>query len=269
MNTVLTVAGSDCSGGAGIQADLKTIGAFGLYGMSVITAITVQNTMGVRRVEPVESDLVGEQLQAVLEDIVPDAIKIGMVVSKENIRALVHVMEEYRVNGRPLPFIVLDPVLVSTSGRVLLEPEAETALKEELFPIVDLITPNLPEAEQLCGYPIERNGDRERAAEELSGRYGCSVLIKGGHGSSADDLLFHAGTRVHSWYSGVRIENSNTHGTGCTLSSAIACGIARGKTIEEAVADAKVYITGAISAGLDLGKGNGPLDHFYQFVNNL
>ncbi len=269
MKTVLTVAGSDCSGGAGIQADLKTIGAFGLYGMSVITAITVQNTMGVRRVQPVEPDLVGEQLQAVLEDIVPDAIKIGMVVSKENIWALVHVMEEYRANGKPLPFIVLDPVLVSTSGRVLLEPEAETVLKEELFPMVDLITPNLPEAEQLCGHPSERKGDRERAAEELSGRYGCSVLIKGGHGSSADDLLFHAGTGAHSWYAGARIENSNTHGTGCTLSSAIACGMARGKTLEEAVADAKGYITGAIGAGMDLGKGNGPLDHFYHFVNNL
>lgn len=264
MNTVLTVAGSDCSGGAGIQADLKTIGAFGLYGMSVITAITVQNTMGVRRVEPMEPDLVGEQLRAVFEDILPDAIKIGMVVSKENIRALVQVIKEYSISGKAFPFIVLDPVLVSTSGRVLLEPEAETALIEELFPMVDLITPNLPEAEQLLGYPIKRNGDRERAAGELSGRYGCSVLIKGGHGSSADDLLFHAGTGVHSWYAGDRIENSNTHGTGCTLSSAIACGIAQGKTLEEAVVEAKVYITGAIGAGLDLGKGNGPLDHFYQ-----
>lgn len=264
LNTVLTVAGSDCSGGAGIQADLKTIGAFGLYGMSVITAITVQNTMGVRRVEPVEPGLVAEQMQAVLEDILPDAVKIGMVVSKENIHALVHIIKKYSEKGKTFPFIVLDPVLVSTSGRVLLEPEAETALKEELFPMADLITPNLPEAEQLCGCPIEKNSVRERAAEELSGRYGCSVLIKGGHGSGADDLLFHAGTGAHSWYAGTRIENSNTHGTGCTLSSAIACGMAQGKTLGEAVADAKVYITGAIGAGLDLGKGNGPLDHFYQ-----
>lgn len=269
MNTVLTVAGSDCSGGAGIQADLKTIGAFGLYGMSVITAITAQNTIGVQRVQPVEPDLVGEQLRAVFEDIMPDAIKIGMVVSKENIQVLVQVINEYRSNGRSFPFIVLDPVLVSTSGRVLLEPEAETALKEELFPMVNLITPNLPEAEQLIGYSINKNDDRERAAEALSGKYGCSVLIKGGHGSSADDLLFHAGKGVHSWYAGARIENSNTHGTGCTLSSAIACGMAQGKILEEAVADAKVYITGAIGAGLDLGKGNGPLNHFYHFVNNL
>lgn len=268
MNTVLTVAGSDSSGGAGIQADLKTIGAFGLYGMSVITAITAQNTIGVQRVQPVEPDLVGEQLRAVFEDIMPDAIKIGMVVSKENIQVLVQVINEYRSNGRSFPFIVLDPVLVSTSGRVLLEPEAETALKEELFPMVNLITPNLPEAEQLIGYSINKNDDRERAAEALSGKYGCSVLIKGGHGSSADDLLFHAGKGVHSWYAGARIENSNTHGTGCTLSSAIACGMAQGKILEEAVADAKVYITGAIGAGLDLGKGNGPLDHFYHFVNN-
>lgn len=264
MNTVLTVAGSDCSGGAGIQADLKTIGAFGLYGMSVITAITIQNTMGVKRVEAVEPDLVEEQMQAVLEDIVPDAIKIGMVVSEENIRALVHVMKEYSSKGKVLPFTVLDPVLVSTSGRVLLDPKAETALRDELFPMVDLVTPNLPEAEQLCGHPVERKGDRMRAAEELSGRYGCSVLIKGGHGRAADDLLFHAETGTHSWYTSVRIENNNTHGTGCTLSSAIACSMAKGKTLEEAVADAKVYITGAIGAGMDLGKGNGPLDHFYQ-----
>lgn len=264
MNTVLTVAGSDCSGGAGIQADLKTIGAFGLYGMSVITAVTIQNTMGVRRVEPLEPDLVEEQMQAVFEDILPDAIKIGMVVSKENIRALIRVMKEHCAKGNTLPFTVLDPVLVSTSGRLLLEPEAESALKDELFPMVDLITPNLPEAEQLWGNPIVNNSSREGAAEELSGRYGCSVLIKGGHGSGADDLLFHAGTGAHSWYTGAHIESSNTHGTGCTLSSAIACGMARGKTLEGAVADAKIYITGAIGAGLDLGKGNGPLDHFYQ-----
>lgn len=264
MKTVLTVAGSDCSGGAGIQADLKTIGAFGLYGMSVITSVTVQNTMGVRRVEPLGPDLVGEQFRAVMEDIFPDAIKIGMVVSRENIRALVRVMEEHRTKRKAFPFTVLDPVLVSTSGKVLLEPEAQAVLKDELFPMVDLITPNLPEAEQLCGYLIKRDSDRERAALELSERYGSSVLIKGGHGSGADDLLFHAGTGAHLWYAGARIENNNTHGTGCTLSSAIACGMAKGKMLEEAVSEAKVYVTGAIGAGLDLGKGNGPLDHFYK-----
>lgn len=259
MKTVLTIAGSDCSGGAGIQADLKTIGAFGLYGMSVLTAVTVQNTCGVYRVDPVGADVVEEQLRAVFEDIVPDAVKIGMVLTCENIRALVSVFREYE------PVAVLDPVMISTSGRQLLEMPAADALAGELFPLVRLITPNLPEAEFLWGRRILSDAEREQAAAGLAGRYGCSVLIKGGHSAeSADDLLYNQENGRLTWYRTERISNENTHGTGCTLSSAAACGLARGETLEESVREAKEYITGAIRDGMKLGKGNGPLNHFWK-----
>lgn len=259
MKTVLTIAGSDCSGGAGIQADLKTTGAFGLYGMSVLTAVTVQNTCGVYRVDPVGADVVEEQLRAVFEDIVPDAVKIGMVLTRENIRAVVSVFHEYR------PVAVLDPVMVSTSGKKILEMSAADELTGSLFPLVKLITPNLPEAEFLLGRCISSDAQREQAAAELAGKYGCSVLVKGGHSAgNPDDILYNQENGSSTWYRTERILNENTHGTGCTLSSAIACGLARGKTPEESVREAKAYVTGAIRDGMKLGKGNGPLNHFWK-----
>ncbi len=264
MKTVLTIAGSDCSGGAGIQADLKTIGAFGLYGMSVVTAVTVQNTMGVRKVEPLAAGLVEEQLRAVFEDIVPDAVKIGMVVTAENIHAVARVLKEYKKEGRN-PFVVLDPVLISTSGRKLLEDRAQDALTEYLFGISDLITPNLPEACRLGKTKISSDRQREETAVRIARQYGCSVLVKGGHGDSrADDLLYQCRTGTCTWFPNEKIDNKNTHGTGCTLSSAIACNLALGKTMEESVKAAKEYITGAIRDGMDLGHGNGPLNHYFQ-----
>lgn len=258
MNTVLSIAGSDCSGGAGIQADLKTIGAFGVYGMSVITAITVQNTCGVYRVQPVDAGIVSEQLHAVWEDIPPDAVKIGMVATAENVTAIASVLGKH-----PAP-LVLDPVMLSTSGKELLNNQAAEALMEKLFPLAAVLTPNLPESEYLWGSPIASRRDRERAAEQLSKRYGCSVLIKGGHGDAADDFLFVSETGTRHWYCKEKIENPNTHGTGCTLSSAIACGLAEGLTLPESVQAAKDYITGAIRDGMDLGRGNGPLNHFWN-----
>lgn len=264
MKTILTIAGSDCSGGAGIQADLKTIGAHGLYGMSVITAVTVQNTVGVKRVEPMESGLVEEQLRAVFEDIMPDAIKIGMVVTKKNIEAVARVLTEYKRPGKG-PFVVLDPVLISTSGKKLLQDDAEEALKEQLFGISDMITPNLPEACHIGNTRIMSPQQREEVAKDMVRRYGCSVLIKGGHGDvGADDLLFHFKKDRCTWYSSEKIDSQNNHGTGCTLSSAIACNMALGMTMEQAVENAKEYITGALRDGLNLGHGNGPLNHFFQ-----
>ena len=259
MKTVLTIAGSDCSGGAGIQADLKTIGAFGLYGMSALTAITVQNACGVFRVEPVKASVVEEQLRAVFEDIPPDAVKVGMVVNRENIQAVAAVLRKYR------PAVILDPVMISTSGTALLDERATEALTGQLFPLAELVTPNLPEAQALWGRSICSDGERELAARELAKKYGCSVLIKGGHGAgSADDLLYNSKSGVWSWFRNEKISNCNTHGTGCTLSSAAACGLAQGLSLEESVRAAKEYITGAIQSGMRLGHGNGPLNHFFQ-----
>lgn len=267
MKTVLTIAGSDCSGGAGIQADLKTIGAFRLYGMSVLTAVTIQNTLGVRRVVPMDGSVVEEQLRAVFEDIVPDAVKIGMVVSSENIHAVVSVLREYK------PAVVLDPVLVSTSGKKLLDDEATDLLCGELFPLARVVTPNLPEAETLCRMKIRTDREREAAAGELANKYDCSVLIKGGHSNASsgrsgmcmsDDLLYDCAAGSFSWFRNEKLLNTNTHGTGCTLSSAVACGLAIGLGLEESVRRAKEYVTGAIRDGMDLGRGNGPLNHFYE-----
>ncbi len=264
MKTVLTIAGSDCSGGAGIQADLKTIGAFGLYGMSVVTAITVQNTIGVRRVEPLSGALVEEQLCAVLEDIFPDAVKIGMLVTPENIEAVAGALEEYQEKRGRVP-IVLDPVLVSTSGKPLLAKEAKEVLAERLFPLSDLITPNRPEAEVLSEKRIRSREGCRQAAQELQRRYHCSVLIKGGHAEDgADDFLWQGPSGGGMWFCARRSPNPNTHGTGCTLSSAIACGLAEGKSRADSVRAAKKYISGAIDDGMDLGSGRGPLNHFWK-----
>ena len=259
MKTVLTIAGSDCSGGAGIQADLKTIAAHGLYGMSAITALTAQNTLGVFSVFPVPADFFEEQLHCIFSDIRPDAVKIGMIPNEEIMHKIVKMLEKEKV-----PLVVADPVMASTSGRKLAGSYAE-AFFEKLFSLTTLITPNLDEAAALTGKEIKDKADMERVAEELAGRYQTAVLLKGGHLINAADDYCYDGKRGF-WLSGEKINNPNTHGTGCTLSSAIAANLAVGDTLEQAVKKAKEYITGAIRDGLNLGAGNGPLNHMYQWT---
>lgn len=257
MKSVLTVAGSDCSGGAGIQADLKTMTALGVYGMSVITALTAQNTTGVYGIHDVPPDFTARQLDCVFTDIEPQAVKIGMVSRTETIEVIAEKLRKYHAAN-----IVLDPVMVSTSGSRLLAEEAMDVLGRRLLPLAVVMTPNIPEAEILSGHPILDAEDMEKAAGTISAAYGGSVLVKGGHRvSDADDVLFHDG-RV-TWFKGRRIQTSNTHGTGCTLSSAIACYLAMGYPVEESVGRAKEFLSCALEAGLDLGKGNGPLNHCF------
>lgn len=250
MKTVLSIAGSDCSGGAGIQADLKTLTALGVYGMTAITAITVQNTCGVRAVEAVSPELLRAQITAVLEDIPADAVKVGMVADAEQAAVIADCLRRFSP-----PHIVVDTVLRATSGAVLSEG------MEVLFPLAELITPNIPEAEQLTGLPVRTGAERCTAAAFLRDTYGCAVLLKGGHAERADDLLCTA--EGMTWLRGERINTPDTHGTGCTLSSGIAAFLAMGLPLPEAVRKAKAYLTGAIAAGLHLGHGNGPLDHMY------
>lgn len=258
MKTVLTIAGSDCSGGAGIQADLKTIAAHGLYGESVITALTAQNTMGVVEVVPVSPDFLEKQLECVFNDIVPDAVKIGMIPDTGQMEVIRNCLLRHEAGP-----VVMDTVMVSTSGKKLMEPEALSYYKEELLPLADLYTPNLPEAELLLKTTIKTREERVAAVREFALQYKGIVYLKGGHDPlSADDLLFCQGRPI--WISGTHIESGNTHGTGCTLSSAIACGLAAGLDAEESVRKAKAYLTGAILDGMDLGKGNGPLNHMYR-----
>lgn len=255
INPVLTIAGSDCSGGAGIQADLKTIMAHGAYGMSVVTALTAQNTTGVFALEPVKPEMIAAQLDAVFTDIVPLAVKIGMILEE----AAVQVISD-RLSGYHAKNIVIDPVLVSTSGTGLMSERALCAAQKLLFGLASVLTPNIPEAERLAGIEVGDFEAMQRAAVIISDTYGCAVLCKGGHlPDAADDLLYDGGQfyRMRSQ----RIENPNTHGTGCTLSSAIACCLAQGRTLQDSVRSAKAYVTHAIAAGLDLGKGNGPLYH--------
>ncbi len=257
MKTALTIAGSDPSGGAGIQADLKTFSALGVYGMSTVTSVTSQNTRGVTGVFDIPAEVVMSQLDAVFTDIFPDAVKIGMVSSSEIIEAIAERLSKYRATN-----IVLDTVMVSTSGHALLNPDAVSALTEYLFPLADIITPNLYEAQILCGFEIKNEQDMLRSAECIYSKYGTNVLVKGGHlTDTSSDLLFD-GKPV--WIEGRHIDNSNTHGTGCTLSSAIASGLALGYDIKTAVKDAKTYITGALADMLDLGAGSGPLNHMYR-----
>lgn len=259
---VLTIAGSDCSGGAGIQADLKTIEAHGLYGMSVITALTAQNTCGVSGVHDVPSKFVTLQLAAIFDDIVPKAIKVGMVSSTEIISVISNHLNEIKRIHPNIP-IVIDPVMVATSGSRLLSENATGLLKTMLLPLATLITPNLPEAEILSGITITNKDDMIKAAEAIAKDFTCHILIKGGHMTSdSDDLLYHDATLI--WLKQTRIDNPNTHGTGCTLSSAIACALANGKSVESAVTEAKDYITGALMIPFDVGKGSGPLYHSYK-----
>ncbi len=264
MKKVLTIAGSDCSGGAGIQADIKTITVHKMYAMSVITALTAQNTLGVSSCLNTPPEFVAEQLDRVFEDIRPDAVKIGMVSESGIIRAIAQKLKEYRAEH-----IVVDPVMVSTSGCRLLNEDAQDALVSCLFPLAQIITPNIPEAQVLSGLAISSQRDMAQAARIIA-RNGedatdtsCAILIKGGHLSEdAADLLFEDGKE--EWFSSERIETSNTHGTGCTLSSAIACNLAAGHSLPESVRLAKDYLTGALKAGLDLGHGSGPLNHMYR-----
>ena len=258
MKTALTIAGSDCSGGAGIQADLKTMALNGVYAMSAITALTAQNTTGVRAIQESTAEFLRQQLDAVFEDIVPDAVKIGMVSSAGLIRVIAERLRYYDAKN-----VVVDPVMVATSGSALMQSDALQTLTEELFPIASLITPNIPEAQVLTGLTIRTEEDMILAAREMGERYHCSVLLKGGHSiNDANDLLYVNGECI--WFSGKRIDNPNTHGTGCTLSSAIAANLAKGYSLSESVRRAKGYISGALAAMLDLGKGSGPMHHAFD-----
>lgn len=258
--TALTVAGSDCSGGAGIQADIKTMTMNGVYAMSAVTALTAQNTTGVMGIMEVSPDFLAQQLDMIFSDIRPDAVKIGMVSNSALIRTIVERLSFYRAEN-----IVVDPVMVATSGADLMQSEAVCTIKSCLLPIASLVTPNIPEAEILTGIRIAGEEDMIRAAQHIHEAYGCAVLVKGGHSvSDANDLLC-CGGEV-KWFRGKRIENPNTHGTGCTLSSAIAANLAKGYGLEESVQRAKAYISGALSAMLDLGAGSGPMDHAFALT---
>ena len=259
IKTALTIAGSDSSGGAGIQADLKTMLANGVYGMSAITALTAQNTIGVTVISEVTPEFLGQQIDAVFTDIFPDAVKTGMVANEELIEVIADRLAFYGAKN-----IVIDPVMIATSGARLISEEAIAVLKEKLLPIATVITPNIPEAEVLSGIKISDKADMEKAADFINKTYGCSVLLKGGHSiNDANDLLYENGGMT--WFEGVRINNPNTHGTGCTLSSAIASNLAKGYDLKQAVRLAKEYISGALSVMLDLGKGSGPMHHGYIF----
>ena len=272
VKTVLTIAGSDCSGGAGIQADLKTIAAHGLYGMSVITALTAQNTCGVSAVHEVPADFVNEQLQAIFNDIKPDAIKIGMVSSEAIISAIATQLKTF-LKTHPNVQVVIDPVMVATSGSKLISDGALATLKSQLLPLATLITPNIYEAEILSDSKITTKEDMINAAEDITQFYKGNILIKGGHlETCSDDLLYlddsHFGDTNFIdypdrfiWFEQKRLETQNTHGTGCTLSSALACSLAEGISVQTGVKRAKAYVTGALYTGLELGKGNGPLHH--------
>lgn len=258
MRTALTIAGSDSSGGAGIQADIKTMTAHGVYAMSAITALTAQNTTGVYGIQEVAPAFLASQLDCVFQDIPPDAVKTGMVSSSALIQVIADKLTQYHARH-----IVVDPVMVSTSGSRLIAPEAVEAFQEKLFPLATVLTPNIPEAEVLSGQSIHSADDMERAARTIGERYGCAVLCKGGHQvRDADDLLWRSG--AYRWFRGRRIDNPNTHGTGCTLSSAIASNLAKGYGLEQAVERAKEYVSGALGAMLDLGAGSGPLNHLFD-----
>ena len=258
MKTALTIAGSDCSGGAGIQADLKTMTMNGVYAMSAITALTAQNTTGVTGIVEVAPDFLQQQIDMVFDDIVPDAVKIGMVASGELIRVIADRLRHYEAKN-----IVVDPVMVATSGSALMKNDAVQTLIDELLPLSALVTPNIPEAEVLSGLTIESKEDMLTAAKQIGDNYHCAVLLKGGHSiNDANDLLYTSGE--FQWFEGKRIDNPNTHGTGCTLSSAIAANLAKGCNLADAVRRAKDYISGALAAMLDLGQGSGPMDHAFD-----
>ena len=257
MKTALTIAGSDSSGGAGIQADIKTMTMHGVYAMSAITAMTAQNTTGVRAIQEATPEFLRQQLDAVFEDIRPDAVKIGMVSSAELIRVIADRLRYYGAGN-----VVIDPVMVASAGSSLIRQDAVQMLIRELLPISTLVTPNIPEAQVLSGMTIETKEDMITAAKQIGDSYRCAILLKGGHSvNDANDLLYAKGELI--WFKGKRIDNPNTHGTGCTLSSAITANLALGYDLTESILRAKTYLSGALSAMLDLGMGSGPLDHMY------
>ncbi len=261
MKTALTIAGSDSSGGAGIQADIKTMTCSGVYAMSALTALTAQNTMGVTGIMEVTPEFLGEQLDNIFTDIFPDAVKIGMVSGSALILKIAEKLKEYGAKN-----IVVDPVMVSTSGSRLISDEAVDTLKECLIPLADVLTPNIPEAQTISGIAVKTPEDMVLAAEKISRSYHCAVLLKGGHQmNDANDLLYRGGS--YQWFTGKRIDNPNTHGTGCTLSSAIASNLAKGYSLDEAVERAKEYLSGALLAMLNLGRGRGPLNHGYRIFS--
>ena len=263
MKTALTIAGSDSSGGAGIQADIKTMIMNGVYAMSAITALTAQNTTGVTGIMESTPEFLAKQIDAVFDDIRPDAVKIGMVASSELIRTIADRLRAYDADN-----IVVDPVMVSTSGARLIDEDAVAVLKSELLPLATLATPNIPEAEVLADMKITSADDMVKAAEKINRAYGCAVLCKGGHSlNDANDLLYTDGHAV--WFNGTRIDNPNTHGTGCTLSSAIASNLAKGYTLSESVERAKDYISRSLASLLDLGKGSGPINHILILTAGL
>ena len=258
MKTALTIAGSDSSGGAGIQADIKTMTANGVYAMSAVTALTAQNTTGVYGILESTPEFLASQLDCIFTDIFPDAVKTGMVASTGLIEVIADKLKQYKAKN-----IVVDPVMVATSGSRLISQEAVDALKELLLPLATVLTPNIPEAEVLSGLTISGPADMEKAAQAIGETYGCAVLCKGGHDlNDANDLLWRDGTC--KWFHGRRIHNPNTHGTGCTLSSAIASNLAKGYDLDTAVERAKAYLSGALAAMLDLGAGQGPMDHLFD-----
>ena len=258
MKTALTIAGSDSSGGAGIQADIKTMTANGVYAMSAVTALTAQNTTGVYGILESTPEFLASQLDCIFTDIFPDAVKTGMVSSTGLIEVIADKLKQYKAKN-----IVVDPVMVATSGSRLISQEAVDALKELLLPLATVLTPNIPEAEVLSGLTISGPADMEKAAQAIGEAYGCAVLCKGGHDlNDANDLLWRDGTC--KWFHGRRIHNPNTHGTGCTLSSAIASNLAKGYDLAASVERAKAYLSGALAAQLDLGHGSGPMDHMFD-----
>lgn len=260
MKVGLSIAGSDSSGGAGIQADLKAMSFNGVFAESVITALTAQNTTGVTGIMDVSPEFLEKQMDAVFTDIYPDAVKIGMVSDKKLIEVIGRKLEEYMAKN-----IVLDPVMVATSGAKLLKDDAIRVLIEKLFPLALLITPNIPEAELISGEKINNEKDMEKVAEKIYDKYGVNVLLKGGHAiNDANDYLYENNGGV--WIKGARIDNPNTHGTGCTLSSAIAANLAKGYDLEDAIRKAKSYLEGCLKDGLDLGQGSGPMNHAFSLV---
>ena len=258
MKTALSIAGSDCSGGAGIQADLKTMTMNGVYAMSAITTLTAQNTTGVIAIQESTPEFLRQQIDAVFEDIYPDAVKIGMVASSELICVIADRLRYYNAKN-----VVMDPVMVASAGSSLMKQNAVQMLIQELLPLSTLVTPNIPEAQVLSGMTIENKEDMIAAAKRIGDSYHCAVLLKGGHSiNDANDLLY-ANGELH-WFEGKRIDNPNTHGTGCTLSSAVAANLAKGYTLSESVQRAKDYISGALAAMLDLGEGSGPMNHAFD-----
>ena len=263
MRTALSIAGSDSSGGAGIQADIKTMTLNGVYAMSAITALTAQNTTGVSDIWEVTPEFLGQQIDSVFEDIPPDAVKIGMVSSSELIRVIAQKLKTYKAEN-----IVVDPVMVATSGSKLIADDAVRILTAELLPIATIVTPNLPEAGVLSGMSIQSPDDMVAAAKRINEAYGCAVLCKGGHSlNDANDLLYANGS--YKWFEGKRIDNPNTHGTGCTLSSAISANLAKGFDLYDSVRRAKDYISGALASMLDLGRGSGPMNHAFDLTSRF